>query len=53
MQKEFADWSDLDILVRKVLTKRHNILRESSGQGGIKGTQGKTWMQQDTLYCVE
>ena len=37
MQKEFADWSSLDDLVREVLMKRCNILRDTSELGYDKG----------------
>ena len=52
-------------ILREVLTKRCNILREDFGEylgtreyanGEMMGNvevQGKTWTRQDTLYCVE
>ena len=44
MHKEFADWSNLVNLVREVLTKRHNILRDTGllgyGEGTLKARLG-------------
>ena len=34
--------------------KRRNVQREILRDlGRTRGLQGKTWMQQDTLYCIE
>ena len=54
MWKEFADWSvrDLSLLEGAHIETQHPERYKGTQieQGGL---QGKTWMQQDTLYCIE
>ena len=53
-RKEFADWSvrDLSLLGGAHIEMQHPERYKGTQieQGGL---QGKTWTQQDTLYCVE
>ena len=49
-ERNLTDWSGLNNLVRKVLTKRCNILRDSSKLDWNKvGLKDKAWTQQDTF----
>ena len=53
-ERSFTDWSVWSYLLWEVLMKRRNVQREILRDlGRTRGLQGKTWMQQDTLYCIE